>query len=142
MSDADIESRLDDIYAERIDCIEKITLHGKRPREIGYNARLPTHGPRVSDPVVRLRTSGGSHGISWSRLSLQEAEPLVGRTVGELFHLPEGCTEEGRNIDLPLWDLVARLLEALDVPILTSVATNHVITEPGLDQPGYVSIVL
>ncbi len=111
MSDADIESRLDDIYAERIDCIEKITLHGKRPREIGYNARIPTHGPRVSDPVVRLRTSGGSHGISWSRLSLQEAEPLVGRTVGELFRLPEGCTEEGRNIDLPLWDLVARLLD-------------------------------
>ena len=55
MSGADIESRLDTVYAERIDSIEKITLHGKRPRSIGYNARKSTHGSRVSDPVVRLR---------------------------------------------------------------------------------------
>jgi L-rhamnonate dehydratase len=109
-SGTDIESRLADVYGERIDCIEKITLHGKRPRTIGYNARIPTHGPRISDPVVRLRTSGGGHGISWSRLAREEAEQLVGRTVGELFRLPEGCTAEARCIDLPLWDLVARLL--------------------------------
>jgi len=109
-SGTDIESRLEDVYGERIDCIEKITLHGKRPRTIGYNARIPTHGPRISDPVVRLRTSGGGHGISWSGLAREEAEQLVGRTVGELFRLPEGCTAEARCIDLPLWDLVARLL--------------------------------
>jgi L-rhamnonate dehydratase len=109
-SGTDIESRLADVYGERIDCIEKITLHGKRPRTIGYNARIPTHGPRISDPVVRLRTSGGGHGISWSGLAREEAEQLVGRTVGELFRLPEGCTAEARCIDLPLWDLVARLL--------------------------------
>ena len=108
---ADIEQRLDSVYAERIDCIEKITLRGQRPRDIGYNARIPTHGPRVSDPVVRLRTSGGGHGISWSRLSQEEAEQLVGRTVGELFRLPEGCRAEAENVDLPLWDLVARLLD-------------------------------
>ena len=111
MSGADIESRLDTVYAERIDSIEKITLHGKRPRSIGYNARKSTHGSRVSDPVVRLRTAGGGHGISWSRLSQDEAEGLMGRTVGELFRLPGGCTQEGRCIDLPLWDLVARLLD-------------------------------
>jgi L-alanine-DL-glutamate epimerase-like enolase superfamily enzyme len=109
-SGTDIESRLADVYGERIDCIEKITLHGKRPRTIGYNARIPTHGPRISDPVVRLRTSGGGHGISWSGLAREEAEQLVDRTVGELFRLPEGCTAEARCIDLPLWDLVARLL--------------------------------
>ena len=111
MSGADIEFRLDTVYAERIDSIEKITLHGKRPRSIGYNARKSTHGSRVSDPVVRLRTAGGGHGISWSRLSQDEAEGLMGRTVGELFRLPGGCTQKGRCIDLPLWDLVARLLD-------------------------------
>jgi len=111
MSGADIEDRLDSVYAERIDCIEKITLRGNRPRDIGYNARIPTHGPRVSDPVVRLRTAGGGHGISWSRLDQEEAASLVGSTVGELFRLPEGCTEAAQSIDLPLWDLVARLLE-------------------------------
>jgi L-rhamnonate dehydratase len=110
MSDTSIEARLDDVYAERIDCIEKITLHGKRPRDIGYNARIPTHGPRVSDPVVRLRTAGGGYGISWSRVDQEEAENLVGRTVGELFRLPEGGKDVAHSIDLPLWDLVARLL--------------------------------
>lgn len=111
MIGGDIESRLESVYAERIDCIEKITLHGKRPRSIGYNARIPTHGPRVSDPVVRLRTSGGGFGINWSLLTQDVAETLVGRTVGELFRLPEGCTPEASPVDLPMWDLVARLLD-------------------------------
>ena len=113
MSGADIEFRLDTVYAERIDSIEKITLHGKRPRSIGYNARKSTHGSRVSDPVVRLRTAGGGHGISWSRLSQDEAEGLMGRTVGELFRLPGGCTQEGRCIDLPLWAVSATAVSAL-----------------------------
>lgn len=111
MTADDLESRLEGVYDERIDCIEKITLHGKRPRSIGYNARIPTHGPRVSDPVVRLRTSGGGFGINWSQLTRDAAQAFVGRTVGELFRLPDGCTPEARPIDLPLWDLVARLLD-------------------------------
>ena len=111
MNDADIEGRLDAVYAERIDCIDKITLHGKRPRDIGYNARIPTHGPRVSDPVVRLRTTGGGEGIGWSQLSQEQAGSLIGRSVGELFRLPDGSTAAAGRIDLPLWDLVARLLD-------------------------------
>lgn len=106
-----VESRLDEVYAERIDCIEKVVLRGQRPRDIGYNARIPTHGPRVADPVVRLHTSGGGLGVGWSRLEQEQAVSLVGRTVGELFHLPDGGTDEAAVIDLPLWDLVARLLD-------------------------------
>jgi L-rhamnonate dehydratase len=106
-----IEERLGDVYAERIDRIEKVVLRGTRPRDIGYNARIPTHGPRLGDPVVRLHTAGGGLGVGWSRLTEEQAHELVGSTVGDLFRLPEGSRDEDSPIDLPLWDLVARLLD-------------------------------
>ncbi|MEE2657099.1 MAG: enolase C-terminal domain-like protein [Candidatus Latescibacterota bacterium] len=106
-----VEERMEELYAERIECIEKVTLRGRRPRKIGYNARIPTHGPRISDPVVRLRTIGGGMGIGWSRLQREQAEQLIGRSVGELFRLPEGSLDRSSPVDLVMWDLVARLLD-------------------------------
>lgn len=111
MSAPNVEGRLEAVYRERIDAVEKAVLRGERPRSVGYNARIPTHGPRLSDPVVRLRTAGGGWGLGWSSVSQEVAATLLGRTVEELFRMPGGCTEQGRAVDLPLWDLVARLLE-------------------------------
>ena len=96
---------------DRIVRIEKAVLRGTRPRSIGYNARIPTHGPRVSDPVVRLYTDSGAKGIGWSNLTEFEAQQLLGKQIDDLFQLPDGCLEQGRAIDLPLWDLVARLMD-------------------------------
>lgn len=50
---------MEELYRERLVRIDKAVLRGSRPRSIGYNARIPTHGPHLSDPVVRLHTSGG-----------------------------------------------------------------------------------
>ena len=102
------------ILQERIVRIEKSMLRGTRPRSIGYNARIPTHGPRIADAIIRVHTEGGVTGIGWSGLQQEQAQQLVGRTVGELFQLPDGSLEEGMIIDLPLWDLVAR---GMDLPL-------------------------
>ena len=103
------------ILKESIERIDNTVLRGQRPRSIGYNARIPTHGPSVSDHLVRLHTTSGAWGLGWARLSRDEAQKLLGRTVGDLFQLPDGSNNEGRPIDLPLWDLVAR---AMDLPPL------------------------
>ena len=95
--------------SERITAIDKVTLHGKRPRAIGCNARIGTHGADVKDPVVRIHTESGAVGVGWSRIDRQTAEPLLGQRIDELFQLPDGCFEAGRDIDLCIWDLVARL---------------------------------
>ena len=105
-----VEEQLKDVYSERIDAIERLVLRGRRPRSIGYNARIGEHGPRLSDPVVRLRTAGGGWGIGWSELTQEDAQELIGRPISDLFRMPNGSTQAGFQIDLPLWDLVARLL--------------------------------
>ncbi len=95
----------------RIVRIDKAVLRGQRPRSIGYNARIPTHGPLVSDPVVRLHTEDGGEGIGWSGITEDKARQLLGKHLHELFQLPDGSLEAGAAVDLPLWDLAARLME-------------------------------
>ena len=97
--------------SERIVRIEKSVLRGRRPRPIGYNARIPTPGSGVIDPVVRILTAGGGMGMEWSRINVEQARPLLGREIGELFQLPDGSLPRGLPVDLPLWDLVSRLLD-------------------------------
>ena len=100
---------MSDISGERITRIERVGVHSRRPRDIGFNSRKGAHGTVVHDLVVRVHTASGAVGVGWSRLERAEAESLVGRRVGELFRLPDGSLAEGAAIDLPLWDLAARL---------------------------------
>ena len=100
---------MSDISRERIARIERIEVHSPRPRDIGFNARKGAHGMVVDDSVVRVHTASGAVGVGWSRLERAAAESLVGRRLGELFRLPDGSLAEGVAIDLPLWDLAARL---------------------------------
>ena len=95
-------------FSDPIASIEKVVLRGRRPRTIGSNARIGIHGPVVTDPVVRIRTSGGAVGVGWSALDRVRAEALLGVRPAELFELPGGSTRDGAVIDLPLWDLAAR----------------------------------
>ena len=100
---------MSDISRERISRIERIEVHSPRPRDVGCNARSGAHGTVVHDSVVRVHTASGAVGVGWARLERAGAEALVGRRLGELFSLPDGVLAEGVVIDLPLWDLAARL---------------------------------
>ena len=93
----------------RIVKIERITLEIPRPRDIGCNARIGAHGRTVTDPVVRVHSDEGAIGVGWANLDRADAEGLLGRPLGELFRLPRGSLEAGRVVDLPLWDLIAKL---------------------------------
>ena len=97
------------ISGELITEIERVEVHSSRPRDIGFNSRKGAHGTVVDDPVVRVHTASGVVGVGWSRLERGAVESMVGRRVGELFRLPDGALPEGAAIDLPLWDLAARL---------------------------------
>ncbi len=95
-------------FSDPIARVEKVVLHGRRPRSIGRNARIGDHGPAVTDPVVRISTAGGAVGVGWSSLDRDRAEALLGVRPSDLFDLPGGSTGDGAAIDLPLWDLAAR----------------------------------
>ncbi|SVE32179.1 uncharacterized protein METZ01_LOCUS485033, partial [marine metagenome] len=97
-----------EVLKGKITRIEKCILRGTRPRSIGYNARIPTHGAKVTDPIVKITNDNGAWGLGWSRINAEEANGLLGKEVSEIFALPEGSLESGLPIDLPLWDLVAR----------------------------------
>ena len=97
------------LHGEKIVRIEKVVMKFKRPRLIGRNARIGVHGDMVTDPVVRIHTSSGAIGVGWSRLGREKAEALVSKSIGDVFQLPGGSNEAGTAIDLPLWDLGAKL---------------------------------
>jgi len=94
----------------RIHQIERVDLRLQHPRSIGCNGRIGVHGPDIRDPVVRIHADNGAVGIGWAgRLDRDTARSLIGRPLADLFSLPDGASEAGRLIDLPLWDLAARL---------------------------------
>ena len=93
----------------RITRIEKAVLIGKRPRKLGCNARIGAHGDRVTDLMAKVYTDDGAIGVGYGPVQEEEARSLIGRHVDELFQLPQGSSEAGRNIDIPLWDLAAKM---------------------------------
>ena len=97
------------IESERIARIEKVVLQFERPRSIGRNAMGGEQRTTLFDPVVRIHTDSGAVGVGWSSLEREDAEGLVGKSLGELFRLPDGCLPPGLKVDLPLWDLAAKL---------------------------------
>jgi len=91
--------------------IEAATLTGTRPRVVGCNARLSTHGQYTRDPVVRVFTDAGVSGWGWSRATPDEARGLIGSTLDQVFGLPDGTRDPFLAFDLPLWDLAGRAVE-------------------------------
>ncbi len=103
-----------DALTQPIVSIEKVVIRGKRPRNIGSNARIGVHGDRVADQVVRIRTKNGLTGIGWAGIGAEKAERLLGKSPSDLFQLPKGSNDSGLPVDLPLWDLAAK---AEDLPL-------------------------
>ncbi len=99
-----------DLSALTITRIDSAVLLGTRRRVIGCNAKLPTHGQYVREPVVRLHTSEGLVGWGWSRATRDDAEALLGRSLSDVFDVHSGSAEAFLKFDFPLWDLAGRAL--------------------------------
>lgn len=98
------------LFRSRIVAVAWAQLAGQRPRHAGCNARLGDHGLTVRVPLARLTLDDGSSGFGQARVTAQDAQRLVGRSLAELFVPGRGSTELGRPFDFPLWDLVGKQL--------------------------------
>ncbi|TVY10958.1 enolase C-terminal domain-like protein [Paenibacillus cremeus] len=94
----------------RIEKIEQVIMKGERRRLAGCNARLGVHGKEVSFPLVRI-TIGGITGYSWSRVSREAAEAMLGATVSEIFSEEQWIDDRFQSIQFPLFDWLAKVRE-------------------------------
>lgn len=115
--------------------VEAATLKGTRPRVVGCNARLPTHGRFTHDPVVRVYTDVGLFGWGWSRATPDEARSLIGLALDEVFTPPDGTRDDLFSFDLPLWDLAAR---ALGQPVFRLLGGTEARPVPAYDGSIYI----
>ena len=93
----------------KIKRIEWCRLEAKRPRTAGSNARLGVHGDTIHPPVARITADDGAMGFGVSSLSEEHAIGLLGANLDTAFSLQSGgTTKTYRDIDFPLWDLMAR----------------------------------
>src|ERR1051325_2559015 len=88
--------------------IEAGYLVGKRPRNAGSNARLPEHGIDVREPFARLRFEDGSSGFGFSHITADQAQALLGQTLGSLISLENGTVAHAASINFPLWDVLGQ----------------------------------
>ncbi len=102
----------------RVCGIDACVLEGTRPRVIGCNSRLGSHGPSTRDSIVRIHTTDGSTGWGWADWRRSPARfralsrALLGKTVAEVFDIENGTQAAFMGFDTPLWDLAGRLLNA------------------------------
>jgi L-rhamnonate dehydratase len=87
----------------RIEKMEQVLMKGERRRLAGCNARLGVHGKEVSFPLVRI-TIGGIAGYSWSRVSREAAEAMIGASVSEIFCEEQWIKDRFQSIQFPLLD--------------------------------------
>ncbi len=115
--------------------IEASIITGTRPRIIGRNSRRGVHGQIVREPVVRLHTDAGITGWGWSNAKPEDGRRLVGRRLHEVFDLATGTADDFMRFDLPLWDLVGRLLGE---PVHTLLGDEGVNPVPVYDGSIYI----
>ena len=109
----------------RLTQIESCGLSGKRPRNAGCNARLPSHGIDVRESFTRLRFEDGSSGIGSSHVNLNHAQALLGQLLDSLITL-DGVAESANSIEFPLWDVLG---QRANQPVYRLIARQE-ITEP------------
>jgi L-alanine-DL-glutamate epimerase-like enolase superfamily enzyme len=95
--------------------VEFSVLLSERRVSVGCNARLPEHGTRMLDPVVRLTASCGEEtvaGWGWTSVSSKEqARELLGMKVSALISPNKGVSAQGACVEAALWDLLGNILK-------------------------------
>jgi L-alanine-DL-glutamate epimerase-like enolase superfamily enzyme len=67
-------------------------------------------GGRVRVPVARVTLDDGSSGWGLSRVEQDQAQALVGATLGKAFDPSAGVPVPFRPLEYPIWDLVGKRL--------------------------------
>ncbi|MBA2938809.1 mandelate racemase [Paenibacillus sp. CGMCC 1.16610] len=120
----------------KIEKIEQVMMKGERRRLAGCNARLGVHGKEVSFPLVRI-TIGGITGYSWSRVSREAAEAMIGATVSEIFCEEQWIKDRFQSIQFPLFDWLAKVREVPVYKLLSQKEWTSPLTVPCYDTSLY-----
>lgn len=120
----------------RIEKIEQVLMKGERRRLAGCNARLGVHGKEVSFPLVRI-TIGGITGYSWSRISREAAESMIGASVSEIFCEEQWIKDRFQSIQFPLLDWLANVREMPVYKLLSQKEWTSPLTVPCYDTSLY-----
>ncbi|MDU0201936.1 enolase C-terminal domain-like protein [Paenibacillus sp. MAH-36] len=120
----------------RIEKIEQVMMKGERRRLAGCNARLGVHGKEVSFPLVRI-TIGGITGYSWSRISREAAEAMIGATVSEIFCEEQWIKDRFQSIQFPLFDWLAKVREVPVYKLVSQKEWTSPLTVPCYDTSLY-----
>ncbi|NHN33709.1 mandelate racemase [Paenibacillus sp. S3N08] len=126
----------------RIEKIEWAILQGERPRSAGSNARIGVHGKTVSERMARVTIDGVS-GFGWSLLTKEEAEPLIGKTVSEIFHPENGFIQpQFRSIEFALLDWAGQILQKPVYELISRQAISGPVAVPCYDTSLYFDDLL
>ncbi|MZQ86054.1 mandelate racemase [Paenibacillus sp. 5J-6] len=120
----------------KIEKIEQVLMKGERRRLAGCNARLGVHGKEVSFPLVRI-TIGGITGYSWSRISREAAEAMIGASVSEIFCEEQWIKDRFQSIQFPLIDWLANVREMPVYKLLSQKEWTSPLTVPCYDTSLY-----
>jgi L-rhamnonate dehydratase len=120
----------------RIEKIEQAVMKGERRRLAGCNARLGVHGKEVSFPLVRI-TIGGIAGLSWSRISREAAEAMIGATVKEIFCEDQWIKDRFQAIQFPLFDWLAKVRNVPVYQLLSQTPVTSPLSVPCYDTSLY-----
>lgn len=111
--------------------IEYGPLEGRRPRSAGSNARLGTHGERVTPTITRITTDSGATGFGWARMRRKQACDYIEAPLAEMI-AASGIDSRYQVLEYPLLDLIAK---GQNRPVHAAISGN--LTETPLQVPCY-----
>lgn len=100
-------SALDD---HRLATVESRTVRDRYPRFVGRNANGSPSGRGGSFRLRVLTTDQGATGWAMSWWPDENVPDLIGRKLSDLFDVDTGPADDAITLELPLYDLAARIL--------------------------------
>ena len=94
----------------RITSIRARRLRDRFPRRVGRNAKGGHAGRGAAFQARIITTDQGVTGWGMAHGSRPEIRRFIGKRVGDLFDMDRGVADEAFQLQIPLYDLVGRIL--------------------------------